>query len=226
MAIGGKSLFYFLMRNRTPIHPDVTLNGLLLYYDMRGKTNDDDYRAFILDMSGNDNNAELAHFRFDDTSGYTDGLEFNDYSNRLHLPKLDLSLSRGFNLQINNHIYNHSPSNGLTTVRDGKVSPAADYPPAESVYDQLFNKQFLEGNFLIDSGYYQTETGELLREDLVIHSLKIYNRPLTNNEMLKHDAIENELFYRGSIAPDSINRTWTESRWRDHPQSWTEFVSG
>lgn len=58
--------------------PEIIQDGLILHYDFKGKSNEDDNKDIIEDLSGNGNHGTLHNFNFNGNSGYTkEGLEFD-----------------------------------------------------------------------------------------------------------------------------------------------------
>ena len=59
------------------IYPTPIRDGLVLWYDFKGRTNQDINRGVAVDLSGNGNDGELQNFAYTEGSGYGDGLDFD-----------------------------------------------------------------------------------------------------------------------------------------------------
>lgn len=55
---------HFVMKNGRAEQPKVIQENLELYYDVKGKTNNDEHKDLLLDMSGNKKHGTLTNFAY------------------------------------------------------------------------------------------------------------------------------------------------------------------
>ena len=60
----------FIYRGEELVYPDPVKDGLVLWYDFSGMTNDDESKGIAKDLSGNGNHGTLQNFNFTPESGY------------------------------------------------------------------------------------------------------------------------------------------------------------
>ena len=60
----------FIYQGEELIYPDPVKDGLVLWYDFSGMTNDDESKGIAKDLSGNGNHGTLQNFNFTPESGY------------------------------------------------------------------------------------------------------------------------------------------------------------
>lgn len=114
---------HFVLKGTDAISPDVVKDGLELYYDIKGKTNQDVRKDRILDMSGNERNATLTGFDYEGTSGYYDGLVFDerDGKDKLTRPAIAGLDPTNLTYQVNGNIVRFKSDGTAQTVQDGEI---------------------------------------------------------------------------------------------------------
>ena len=81
------------------IYPTPIRDGLVLWYDFKGKKNTDAIKNIAEDLSGNGNNGELQNFGYTEGSGYNQGLEFDGIDDRVNTNLVfDISDKEAFTL--------------------------------------------------------------------------------------------------------------------------------
>ena len=60
----------FIYRGEELVYPDPVKDGLVLWYDFSGMTNDDESKGIAKDLSGNGNHGTLQNFNYTTESGY------------------------------------------------------------------------------------------------------------------------------------------------------------
>lgn len=78
MIIDGRKVLY-TMKGGVIQDPSIPTDGLVCYLDTLGKTNTDEHRGTLLDLSGNGNHGTLQNFNFTEEPGYVKdvGLRFD-----------------------------------------------------------------------------------------------------------------------------------------------------
>lgn len=67
------------------VYPTPIRDGLVLWYDFKGRTNQDINRGVAVDLSGNGNHGYLQNFAYTEESGYGEGLKFDGVDDWLQL---------------------------------------------------------------------------------------------------------------------------------------------
>lgn len=81
------------------IYPTPIRDGLVLWYDFKGKKNTDAIKNIAEDLSGNGNHGELQNFGYMEGSGYNQGLEFDGIDDRVNTNLVfDISDKEAFTL--------------------------------------------------------------------------------------------------------------------------------
>ena len=77
VKLGDKNI-PFIYQGDELLYPNPIKDGLVLYYDMKGTSNNSQYKNTLKDISGNNNDATLKNFNFTSESGYSNkGLKFD-----------------------------------------------------------------------------------------------------------------------------------------------------
>lgn len=73
VKLGDKNIPFIYQGNEL-LYPNPVKDGLVLYYDFKGMTNNDVSKEIAEDLSENNLNGSLKNFNYTETSGYKDGL--------------------------------------------------------------------------------------------------------------------------------------------------------
>ena len=77
VKLGDKNI-PFIYQGDELLYPNAIKDGLVLYYDMKGMSNNSQYKDILKDLSGNNSDAILKNFNYTNESGYSDkGLKFD-----------------------------------------------------------------------------------------------------------------------------------------------------
>lgn len=111
----------FILKGEEVIYPEIPKDGLELYYDIKGKTNQDLKKNEILDMSGKGRHAALTGFAYSGRSGYYDGLVFDEIDDTLVRPAIAGLDPNNLTYQVNGNIVRFKPDGTSQMVKDGEV---------------------------------------------------------------------------------------------------------
>lgn len=84
------------------IYPTPIRDGLVLWYDFKGKQNTDVIKNVAEDLSGNGNHGDLQNFAYTEGSGYGEGLKFDGVDDVIR--KYNLIVEDDFPLMLENPI--------------------------------------------------------------------------------------------------------------------------
>ena len=101
------------------VYPTPIRDGLVLWYDFKGKKNTDAIKNIAEDLSGNGNHGELENFGYTEGSGYNQGLEFDGIDDRVNTNLVfDISDKEAFTLSasVKNKDNDLGPINILGTM--------------------------------------------------------------------------------------------------------------
>lgn len=77
VKLGDKNIPFIYQGNEL-LYPNPIKDGLALYYDMKGTSNNSQYKNTLKDISGNNSDAVLENFNYTSESGYSEkGLKFD-----------------------------------------------------------------------------------------------------------------------------------------------------
>lgn len=77
VKLGDKNIPFVYQGNEL-LYPNPVKDGLALYYDMKGTSNNSQYKSTLKDISGNNSDAALENFNYTSESGYSEkGLKFD-----------------------------------------------------------------------------------------------------------------------------------------------------
>ena len=77
VKLGDKNIPFIYQGNEL-LYPNPIKDGLVLYYDMKGTSNNSQYKNTLKDISGNNSDAVLENFNYTSESGYSEkGLKFD-----------------------------------------------------------------------------------------------------------------------------------------------------
>ena len=229
----------FIYEGSELVYPNPVKDGLVLWYDFSGMTNEDISRGIAKDLSGNGNHGTLQNFNFTEESGYEGSkLKFDGVDDKIEvemlLPALctyeatfiktsdfgwkspmsslqlttvgdtgfsmtprsnGITISAGDGIDRYTHLYFYTspiPKNELThlvTTYDG--TSFSVYINGVLIGSQPFN---LVQSDYINLGNWSRYTSLGYWYDWETHSAKVYNRPLTPEEIAHNYAIEKERF--------------------------------
>ena len=111
----------FILKGEEILYPAIVKDGLELYYDVRGKTNQDARKNVILDMSGKGRNATLTGFDYKGNSGHAEGLVFDERDDKLNRPAISGLDPNNLTFQINGNIVRFKADGTSQMVQDGQV---------------------------------------------------------------------------------------------------------
>ncbi len=81
------------------VYPNIIKEGLVMWYDFRGKTNYDNIKNVAYDYSGNGNHGQLMNFGYTEDSGWVDGgLKFNGVDDAIK--NSPIVLDKSFTLSV------------------------------------------------------------------------------------------------------------------------------
>ena len=233
----------FIYQGEELIYPDPVKDGLVLWYDFSGMTNDDESKGIAKDLSGNGNHGTLQNFNFTPESGYDknkllfDGVDDRIVSNNplsyqepenqswtvelvlktYHLDEGTVvnKLVAGINLglDLRKLAANDSQVTSLNYVSNSALSYLYGYSKKISLGELVhivfsYDSTTLENKIVLNSKYIDSliinfdsspPTGmqkklSFSNKKNAFYSTKIYNRPLTPEEIAHNYAIEKERF--------------------------------
>ena len=111
---------HFVMKNGRAEQPKVIQENLELYYDVKGKTNNDAHKDTLLDMSGNKKHGTLTNFAYGNQSGYADGLIFDRVDDTLTRPAITGLDPNNMTYQLNGNILRFD-GDEVKTVKDVEI---------------------------------------------------------------------------------------------------------
>ena len=76
VKLGDKNI-PFIYQGNDLLYPNPIKDGLILYYDFKGTTNNDVSKGIAEDLSGNSNDGVLQNFNYTSESGYNNGLNLD-----------------------------------------------------------------------------------------------------------------------------------------------------
>ena len=82
VKLGDKNI-PFIYQGSELLYPNPVKDGLVLWYDFKGMTNNDVSKDVAKDLSGNGNNGTLKNFAYSSESGYNNGLKFDGVDDNL-----------------------------------------------------------------------------------------------------------------------------------------------
>ena len=82
VKLGDKNI-PFIYQGSELLYPNPVKEGLVLWYDFKGMTNNDISKDVAKDLSGHGNNGTLKNFAYNSESGYNEGLKFDGVDDNL-----------------------------------------------------------------------------------------------------------------------------------------------
>lgn len=144
---------FILKEYKEIIYPGVSREGLVFYYDTKGKKNTDTYRDILLDMSGAYRNGKLEDFKFNKGSGYEeDRLVFDGADDKLIISGLNQVSEKSFTYLINNNIMSFD-SNDVRWVENGNIKKANKNLVALSDFRRPSSFNFYQKEFYVTNSY-------------------------------------------------------------------------
>lgn len=224
IKLGNKDI-PFIYQGDELLYPNPIKDGLVLWYDFKGMSNNDKTRDVAVDLSGNGNHGTLRNFGFNDESGYQNRcLTFDGVDDYISI------LEKGFRLDTyqdtfsfvvevkedkrNNLLYSGEE---LKIDLRGDTIYRADVTPTASARENILDRlvsiylvkttsshtTYVNGIPIeereIDS-YKKTAIsfiGNYIpqgRPNIDLYDVKVYNRPLTPEEIAHNYQIEKERF--------------------------------
>ena len=228
----------FIYQGEELIHPNPVKDGLVLWYDFSGMTNNDASKDIARDLSGNGNHGTLQNFNFTPESGYDKNkLLFDGADDQVVVNSLPMNVNQVTEEAVVEFNYNESNPYQTIFVRQGKWNYSIVFSalsirsivlpkdgsrinqlvtaPREKVFhvcrtiDRANEKvSFYINGQLVDTAKLLSDVNDSgnLYDSLYIgganmdysegsiHSTKVYNRPLTPEEVAHNYAIEKERF--------------------------------
>ena len=229
----------FIYRGEELVYPDPVKDGLVLWYDFSGMTNDDESKGIAKDLSGNGNHGTLQNFNFTPESGYDknkllfDGVddsvftrtaesyqtEYSTYEAVLYFrrsSKAYQSIFQRYSIWTDGLFFSMGQIRAYLALSSGGVSQTVN-APQDTVFHIVRTVDLSKGTqniylngALINS---RTDLSGTLDERVntsnlivsqqanplssIVYSLKVYNHPLTPEEIAHNYAIEKERFNIG-----------------------------
>lgn len=101
VKLGDKNI-PFIYQGNDLLYPNPIKDGLILYYDFKGMTNNDVSKGIAEDLSGNGNNGTLRNFVYTNESGYDNGLKFDNVDDVVSLNvEIPISFTLSITIDIN-----------------------------------------------------------------------------------------------------------------------------
>ena len=82
VKLGDKNIPFIYQGNKL-LYPNPVKDGLVLWYDFKGTTNNNVNKAVAEDLSGTNNNGTLQSFGYTNESGYNNGLNLDGVDDRI-----------------------------------------------------------------------------------------------------------------------------------------------
>ena len=150
------------------IYPEVSREGVVFYYDTKGKKNTDTYRDILLDMSGAYRSGRLEDFKFNKGSGYEeDQLVFDGVDDKLIISGLSQVSEESFTYLINNNIMSFD-SNDVRWVENGNIERTNKNLVALSDFRRSSGFNFYQKEFYVTNSYANApgvKVKDFLKED-------------------------------------------------------------
>lgn len=235
VKIGDKNI-PFIYQGSQLIYPTPVKDGLVLWYDFKGVTNNNRWRTYPRDLSGNGLNGSLYNSAYNtESSGYNDGLYFDGVDDFVSVSQNPLAyqgkdkqewtvsilvtikdvyitnaLLRGINrglevrkLGDGNKALNFIANTSLLYLYSKSTIPVNKKCHITYSYNYVEKKNRVYINGVLDSELVVDDsdskpdgmlnTIELsLQRNNAIHSLQIYNRTLTDQEIKNNYKLEKE----------------------------------
>lgn len=96
VKLGDKNIPFIYQGNKL-LYPNPVKDGLVLWYDFKGMTNNDVSKDVAKDLSGNGNDGALRNFNYTSESGYNNGLKYDRIDDNLETP---LTISKSFTISM------------------------------------------------------------------------------------------------------------------------------
>ena len=103
VKLGDKNI-PFIYQGSELLYPNPVKDGLVLWYDFKGMTNNDVSKDVAKDLSGNGNNGTLQNFAYTSGSGYNEGLKFDGVDDNLTVSKATSIRTIEMTLSFSNNI--------------------------------------------------------------------------------------------------------------------------
>ena len=214
----------FVYQGEELLYPAPISDGLKLWYDFKGMYNEDKTRDVAVDLSGNGNHGMLRNFGFNEGSGYQNGLNFDGVDDYISILESGLKLDTyqdtfSFVVKVkedkrNNLLY--AGEELKIDLRGDKIS-RADVTPMlatkENILDRLVSIHLVkttnshttyvngipieEIEIVSSKKTALSYIGQYIpqgRPNIDLYDVKVYNRPLTPEEIAHNYAIEKERF--------------------------------
>ena len=97
------------------IYPTPIRDGLVLWYDFKGKQNTDVIKNVAEDLSGNGNHGELQNFAFTEESGYNNGLVFDGVDDGIK-SGLTFTGNNNYTVSLLLSVISFTPSEGASAI--------------------------------------------------------------------------------------------------------------
>ena len=99
VKLGDKNIPFIYQGNEL-LYPNPIKDGLVLWYDFKGITNNNINKAVAEDLSGNDNNGTLQNFGYTNESGYNNGLNLDGVDDYIKVDNKDENIYNSKSLTI------------------------------------------------------------------------------------------------------------------------------
>lgn len=204
---------------------DYIKEGLLAYYTGRGRTNNDENKEILPDMSGNGNDLENKNFTYTIDSGFGDGYVqydgIDDYSN---VSWKDVNI-RSVNVVLKNiEVTKIAPYSSVSfmvgndrslhgVISNGKITANNDYGyyNGNNLGDELYTKDFAAEKGILN--IYIGSNGGLVNNPEYVYNLCLgagnyYERP---NRYACKEALYDYLLYSRKLSEEEIEQNYKAS---------------
>ncbi|MDK9870688.1 MAG: LamG domain-containing protein [Staphylococcus equorum] len=235
VKLGDKNIPFIYQGNEL-LYPNPVKDGLVLYYDFKGVTNNNRWKKYPRDLSGNGLSASLYNSAYNtEGSGYIDGLHFDGIDDFVSIPqnplayqgkekqkwtvsilatikdsytsnKLLKGINNGLEVRISGGVYkalNFIGSTSRLYLYSNSIVPVNEKCHITYSYNYVNKKNRIYINGVLDSELIIDDSKDKLEgmlsvlelspnRDNVIHSLQIYNRILSEQEIQHNYQLEKE----------------------------------
>src|SRR5699024_7434325 len=204
VKLGDKNIPFIYQGNEL-LYPNPVKDGLVLWYDFKGMKNSDVSKNVARDLSGNSNDGALQNFNYTSDSGYNNGLKYDGVDDNLtvntatSIKTIEMTLTFSSNntadkiLFQGNNVYDYfyiNPSSHFV-VRNRRKSTGGFQ--LKSVVNRTetdisnYSEEAIDFKLVNIFNYNNTKS-----LDDKLHSIRVYNRILTDQEINYNYQLEKE----------------------------------
>ena len=128
----GDNNIPFVYRGNELLYPNPVKDGLVLWYDFKGMTNNDASKNIAKDLSGNGNDGTLQNFAYNSESGYNNGLNLDGVDDFIKIPFLSTTNDNTMCLAENIYSFSNSKvrmisNDEIVTVGENLILDTTDF---------------------------------------------------------------------------------------------------